>query len=147
MTWCAAPPSYPRIFAWVYRHEGRRLKVRSSTIELFPFCCCCYCRRVALAAVSYYSTCSINVLCRCRALAISQQELRCHAVLCTTGRQARQLTARLEQRLREALHDFRREKLCRQSARLSVAACLYDDYASAIPKRKLLLAPGINNYK
>lgn len=78
---------------------------------------------------------------------VSQQELRCHAVLCTTGRQARQLTARLEQRLREALHDFRREKLCRQSARLSVAACLYEDYASAIPKRKLLLAPGINNYK
>ncbi|KAI9560883.1 hypothetical protein GHT06_011837 [Daphnia sinensis] len=101
VTWCSAPPSYPRIFAWVYRHEGRRLK----------------------------------------------QELRCHAVLCTTGRQARQLTARLEQRLREALHDFRREKLCRQSARLSVAACLYEDYASAIPKRKLLLAPGINNYK
>ena len=78
---------------------------------------------------------------------VSQQELRCHAVLCTTGRQSRQLTARLEQRLREALHDFRREKLCRQSARLSVAACLYDDYSSAIPKRKLLLAPGINNYK
>ena len=28
VTWCAAPASYPRIFAWVYRHEGRRLKVR-----------------------------------------------------------------------------------------------------------------------
>ena len=27
VTWCAAPPCYPRIFAWVYRHEGRRLKV------------------------------------------------------------------------------------------------------------------------
>ena len=26
VTWCAALPSYPRIFAWVYRHEGRRLK-------------------------------------------------------------------------------------------------------------------------
>jgi len=101
VTWCAALPSYPRIFAWVYRHEGRRLK----------------------------------------------QELRCHAVLCTTSRQARQLTVRLEQRLREALHDFRREKICRQSARLSVASCLYDDYSNAIPKRKLLLAPGINNYK
>ena len=76
-----------------------------------------------------------------------QQELRCHAVLCATGRQARQLSGRLEQRLREALHDFRREKMCRQAARLSLAACLYDDYASAIPRRKLLLAPGINNYK
>lgn len=101
VTWCAALASYPRIFAWVYRHEGRRLK----------------------------------------------QELRCHAVLCATGRQARQLSGRLEQRLREALHDFRREKMCRQAARLSLAACLYDDYASAIPRRKLLLAPGINNYK
>ena len=76
-----------------------------------------------------------------------QQELRCHAVLCTTGRQARQLTARLEQRLREALHDFRREKLCRQSARLSLASCLFDDFSDAIPRRKLLLAPGVNNYK
>lgn len=101
VTWCSAPAAYPRIFAWVYRHEGRRLK----------------------------------------------QELRCHAVLCATSRQARQLTGRLEQRLREALHDFRREKLNRQTARLSVAGCLYEDYSNAIPKRKLLLAPGVNNYK
>lgn len=68
-------------------------------------------------------------------------------MLCATSRQARQLSGRLEQRLREALHDFRREKLNRQTARLSVAACLYDDYSNAIPKRKLLLAPGVNNYK
>lgn len=27
VTWCSAPAAYPRIFAWVYRHEGRRLKV------------------------------------------------------------------------------------------------------------------------
>lgn len=26
VTYCAAHPAYPRVFCWVYRHEGRRLK-------------------------------------------------------------------------------------------------------------------------
>ncbi|RXG73383.1 Protein FAM43A [Armadillidium vulgare] len=26
ITYCAAHPAYPRVFCWVYRHEGRRLK-------------------------------------------------------------------------------------------------------------------------
>lgn len=26
ITYCAAPTSHPRLFVWVYRHEGRRLK-------------------------------------------------------------------------------------------------------------------------
>jgi Phosphotyrosine interaction domain (PTB/PID) len=26
VTFCAAPPAFPRVFCWVYRHEGRRLK-------------------------------------------------------------------------------------------------------------------------
>lgn len=127
VTWCAAPPAYPRIFAWVYRHEGRRLKVSRSIRKLIFDSC------VDLPLLHCFSR--------------TQQELRCHAVLCATSRQARQLSGRLEQRLREALHDFRREKLNRQTARLSVAACLYEDYSNAIPKRKLLLAPGLNNYK
>ena len=26
VTFCCAPPAYPKVFCWVYRHEGRRLK-------------------------------------------------------------------------------------------------------------------------
>uniref|UniRef100_A0A1B6M9Q2 PID domain-containing protein n=1 Tax=Graphocephala atropunctata TaxID=36148 RepID=A0A1B6M9Q2_9HEMI len=26
ITYCAAPPNYPKVFCWVYRHEGRKLK-------------------------------------------------------------------------------------------------------------------------
>ncbi|KAG8230070.1 hypothetical protein J437_LFUL009654 [Ladona fulva] len=79
VTYCAAPPSHPRLFCWVYRHEGRRLR----------------------------------------------QELRCHA----------------------ALSEFRRDKLVRQKARLSLANGVHDDPGLLIPRRRLLLATGARNYR
>lgn len=26
VTYCYAPPDYPRVFCWVYKHEGKRMK-------------------------------------------------------------------------------------------------------------------------
>lgn len=99
ITWCCAPASQPRIFCWVYRHEGRKLK----------------------------------------------QELRCHAVLCTKASKARSMANALQERLALALHEFKREKICRQNARLSLANCVYDN--PSLPRRKILLSTGVQNYR
>ncbi|XP_059479321.1 protein FAM43A isoform X2 [Neocloeon triangulifer] len=99
VTYCAAPPSFPRVFCWVYRHEGRRLK----------------------------------------------QELRCHAVLCSKASVARTIAAQLQARLAEALREFRRDKLCRQQARLSLANAVYAQ--PSLPKRRIMLSTGATNYR
>eukprot|EP00091_Calanus_sinicus_P025464 TRINITY_DN9734_c0_g1_i1.p1 TRINITY_DN9734_c0_g1~~TRINITY_DN9734_c0_g1_i1.p1 ORF type:complete len:128 (-),score=7.34 TRINITY_DN9734_c0_g1_i1:184-567(-) len=64
ITYCTAHPSYPRVFCWIYRHEGRKMK----------------------------------------------QELRCHAVLCPKEEKAKQMAANLQDRLHQALVDFKKEK-------------------------------------
>ncbi|KAK8384105.1 hypothetical protein O3P69_016081 [Scylla paramamosain] len=99
VTYCAAHPAYPRVFCWVYRHEGRRLK----------------------------------------------QELRCHAVLCPKNAKAEAMATQLRVRLATALQEFRREKVVRQNARLSLMHALYD--SASIPRRKLLLSTGGSNYR
>jgi len=56
-----------------------------------------------------------------------KQELRCHAVLCPNEAKARDMARRLQERLHQALADFRREKISRQNARLSVANAIYEN--------------------
>ncbi|KAJ8956843.1 hypothetical protein NQ318_014257, partial [Aromia moschata] len=91
LTTCAAPAQFPRLFCWVYRHEGKRLR----------------------------------------------HELRCHAVLCPTTSVAKQIEMELKHSLALALLEFKRDKLCRQNARLSLINSLYEN--PTIPRRKILL--------
>ncbi|XP_053978587.1 uncharacterized protein LOC128876341 [Hylaeus volcanicus] len=99
VTYCTAPASHPRLFVWVYRHEGRRLR----------------------------------------------PELRCHAALCSKESTARRLASTLNARLQQALLEFRRDKVSRQNARLSLASALYEN--PSLPRRKLLLSTGGHNYR
>ena len=99
ITYCAAPASFPRIFCWVYRHEGRKLK----------------------------------------------QELRCHAVLCPKEAVARRMASQLKAKLAQSLSEFKRDKVCRQNARLSLANSVYEN--PSLPRRKILLSTGSHNYK
>lgn len=99
ITYCLAPPGYPRVFCWVYRHEGRKLK----------------------------------------------QELRCHAVLCSKESIARRMAQDLSFRLAQALLEFKRDKLSKQNARLSLANAVYDN--PSLPRRKILLSTGSQNYR
>ncbi|ODN05785.1 Protein FAM43A [Orchesella cincta] len=99
LTWCGVPSDYPKLFCWIYRHEGRKLK----------------------------------------------QELRCHAVLCSKEERAIFLTNTLRNRLAEALFDFRKEKILRQNARLSIVQNLYN--TSATKRKLVLLNSNSHNYK
>lgn len=99
LTTCAAPPHFPRLFCWVYRHEGRRLR----------------------------------------------HELRCHAVLCPSASVARQIEEKLKDSLTLALNEFRRDKISKQNARLSLINSMYEN--PTIPRRKILLATGSTNYR
>lgn len=99
LTFCAAPSNFPRLFCWVYRHEGRKLR----------------------------------------------HELRCHAVLCTSACVARLLEKQLKESLALALAEFKKDKISRQNARLSLVNSVYEN--PTIPRRKILLATGSTNYR
>jgi len=99
ITYCLASPQFPRIFCWVYRHEGRKLK----------------------------------------------QELRCHAVVCAKESVAKLIAGQLQGRLAQALNEFKRDKISRQNARLSLANSVYDN--PSLPRRKILLSTGSHNYR
>lgn len=99
LTMCSAPAQFPRLFCWVYRHEGRRLR----------------------------------------------HELRCHAVLCSTSALARQIETHLKNCLALALAEFKRDKISRQNARLSLVNSVYDN--PTMPRRKIMLSTGGHNYK
>ncbi|XP_050419828.1 uncharacterized protein LOC126832854 isoform X2 [Adelges cooleyi] len=99
ITYCLASPQFPRIFCWVYRHEGRKLK----------------------------------------------QELRCHAVVCSKESVAKQIASQLQCRLAQALNEFKRDKISRQNARLSLANSVYEN--PSLPRRKILLSTGSHNYR
>lgn len=99
ITYCLASPQFPRIFCWVYRHEGRKLK----------------------------------------------QELRCHAVVCSKESVAKQIACQLQGRLAQALNEFKRDKISRQNARLSLANSVYEN--PSLPRRKILLSTGSHNYR
>ena len=74
-----------------------------------------------------------------------KQELRCHAVLCPSANKAKLMAERLRARLHQALVDFKKEKLWRQNARLSLANSVYDN--PTMPQRKMLLNTGSMNYR
>lgn len=74
ISYCIAHPSYPRLFVWVYRHDGRKMKM----------------------------------------------ELRCHAVLCKNEATAKTMALQLHQKLSFALREFQREKLRKQTSRLTL---------------------------
>ncbi|KAH1001967.1 hypothetical protein HUJ04_005919 [Dendroctonus ponderosae] len=99
LTTCASPAEFPRIFCWVYRHEGRRLR----------------------------------------------HELRCHAVLCASTEVAAQIHGELKDYLSRALTDFKKEKLSRQNARLSLVNSINEN--ASLPRRKILLGIGCHNYR
>ncbi|XP_017007356.3 uncharacterized protein [Drosophila takahashii] len=99
ITYCCAPKNYPRVFCWIYRHEGRKLK----------------------------------------------HELRCHAVLCSKEKIAQDICDTLRENLDSALREFKREKILKQNARLSLANAVYDN--PSLPRRKIMLSVGGNNYR
>ncbi|KAH8419040.1 hypothetical protein KR222_001413, partial [Zaprionus bogoriensis] len=99
ITYCCAPKNYPRVFCWIYRHEGRKLK----------------------------------------------HELRCHAVLCSKEKIAQDICETLRENLESALREFKREKILKQNARLSLANAVYDN--PSLPRRKIMLSVGGNNYR
>ncbi|EDW81061.2 uncharacterized protein Dwil_GK11221 [Drosophila willistoni] len=99
ITYCCAPKNYPRVFCWIYRHEGRKLK----------------------------------------------HELRCHAVLCSKEKIAQDICETLKENLESALREFKREKILKQNARLSLANAVYDN--PSLPRRKIMLSVGGNNYR
>ena len=74
-----------------------------------------------------------------------KQELRCHAVLCPKEDKAKHIARNLQDRLHQALVDFKKEKISRQNARLSLANSIHDN--PSMPYRKLLLQTGTCNYK
>ena len=74
-----------------------------------------------------------------------KQELRCHAVLCPSENKAKLMAKRLKERLHQALVDFKKEKVWRQNARLSLANAA--DEQKTVPFRKIMLQPGSSNYR
>uniref|UniRef100_A0A182NQG9 RING-type E3 ubiquitin transferase n=1 Tax=Anopheles dirus TaxID=7168 RepID=A0A182NQG9_9DIPT len=99
ITYCSSPKNYPRVFCWIYRHEGRKLK----------------------------------------------HEFRCHAVICSKESIAQEISTILKENLAKALREFKRDKLNRQNARLSLANSVYDN--PSMPRRKIMLSVGANNYR
>ncbi|XP_059055887.1 uncharacterized protein LOC131849782 [Achroia grisella] len=99
ITYCASPPHYPKLFCWVYRHEGKKLK----------------------------------------------HELRCHAVLCTKETISKKITEELQIKLKQALVEFKKDRISKQNARLSLANSVYDN--PSMPRRKILLSVGATNYR
>nr|CAI5864493.1 unnamed protein product [Callosobruchus analis] len=73
-----------------------------------------------------------------------KHELRCHAVLCSTAAVAKQIEAELKQSIALALLEFKRDKLSRQNARLSLVNSVYEN--PTLPRRKILLSTGPHNY-
>lgn len=99
ITYCASPPHYPKLFCWVYRHEGKKLK----------------------------------------------HELRCHAVLCTKESVSKKITEELQVKLKQALVEFKKDRISKQNARLSLANSVYDN--PSMPRRKIMLSVGAMNYR
>ncbi|EFO24975.1 hypothetical protein LOAG_03509 [Loa loa] len=98
LTYCSAPSNLPRVFCWVYKHEGKKMK----------------------------------------------PELRCHAALCKKRSDPYRIADTLEHYLRAALQEYRREKLCRQNARINALTIGQPPIG---PKRKLLLQTGSLNFR
>ncbi|XP_013794777.1 protein FAM43A-like [Limulus polyphemus] len=74
-----------------------------------------------------------------------KQELRCHAILCGKEDKAQIMVNQLNQKLTAALQEFRREKLTRQKARLTVTNST--SVIPTLPRRKQLLITGTANFR
>ncbi|XP_076306779.1 protein FAM43A-like [Tachypleus tridentatus] len=74
-----------------------------------------------------------------------KQELRCHAILCGKEDKAQIMVNQLNQKLTAALQEFRREKLTRQKARLTVTRSSF--VVPTLPRRKQLLVTGTANFR
>jgi hypothetical protein len=94
-TYCVAHPAYPRVFCWVYKHEGKKMK----------------------------------------------PELRCHAVLCRRPNEPAILVDKLTDALKQALLEYKREKMTKQTTRL--AGC----GSGSLPRRKDVLITGTKNFR
>lgn len=104
LVYCCSHKNYPKIFSWIYRHEGKKMR----------------------------------------------QELRCHAVLCSSPEKSTKMVTMLNQRLACALQEFRREK---KSRGMSV---VIDNLPSSqqekmlprtVPLRRQILAKGSANFR
>ncbi|KAK9752058.1 Phosphotyrosine interaction domain (PTB/PID) [Popillia japonica] len=102
LTFCAAPPHFPRLFCWVYR---------------LTFC----------AAPPHFP----RLFCWPNSNGIRSA--------------GRQIENKLKNSLALALAEFKRDKISRQNARLSLVNSVYEN--PTIPRRKILLSTGGQNYR
>ena len=107
LVYCCSHKNYPKIFSWIYRHEGKKMR----------------------------------------------QELRCHAVFCSSPEKASKMVTLLNQRLACALQEFKREKKSRGPAIVTnnvVSSSLmaaHQRLPRTIPLRRQILAKGSANFR
>lgn len=102
LVYCCSHKNYPRIFSWVYRHEGKKMR----------------------------------------------QELRCHAVFCSSSERASKMVILLNQRIACALQEFRREKKSRgPSLADNSISSSQQRLPRTIPLRRQILAKGSANFR
>uniref|UniRef100_A0A6G1SMU7 Protein FAM43A n=1 Tax=Aceria tosichella TaxID=561515 RepID=A0A6G1SMU7_9ACAR len=112
LVYCCSHKNYPKIFSWIYRHEGKKMR----------------------------------------------QELRCHAVFCSSPERASKMVSLLNQRLTCALEEFKREKKsqsqspnimarCNSTSSASSAALLQTTLHRTVPLRRQILAKGSANFR
>lgn len=104
LVYCCSHKNYPKIFSWIYRHEGKKMR----------------------------------------------QELRCHAVFCSSPEKATKMVTLLNQRLACALQEFRREKKSRGPnivTNSNVSPSAQQRLPRTIPLRRQILAKGSANFR
>ena len=74
-----------------------------------------------------------------------RHELRCHAVICSSTSVAKAIEQQLRASLARALADFKKDKILKQNARLSLNSDRV--VVGSLPKRKMLLCKGGLNYR
>lgn len=127
VTHCSSPKNYPRIFCWIYRHEGRKLKHELR-------CHAVLCPKESIAEEI------------CQTLKVSLYAfLFLYCIFVSTLANCRHYFNLLQSNLVRALQEFKRDKINRQNARLSLVNSVYEN--PSMPRRKILLSVGANNYR
>lgn len=128
---CCAPKNYPRVFCWIYRHEGRKLKHELR-------CHAVLCPKDSVS----------EQICKTLKVIFSYKFLLC-TMFKMTGRYNEStefcFIFKIQENLSQALKEFKRDKMNRQNARLSLVNSLYEN--PSMPRRKILLSVGANNYR
>lgn len=104
LVYCCSHKNYPKVFSWIYRHEGKKMR----------------------------------------------QELRCHAVFCSSPERASKMATLLNQRLACALQEFRREKKSRGAPSIvgkEGPLLTQQTLPRTIPLRRQILAKGSANFR